>query len=126
MVKGVSTVMCQVSDMSRAAAFYRDVLGLTPGVASPYWSDFTAGSVKVGLHPPFQGSEAPYSIPGKGWILGFETDDIRDLRARVTQAGVHVSAGYHDVPGGAVMDFEDPDGNSMQAIQLGITSKDLA
>jgi predicted enzyme related to lactoylglutathione lyase len=126
MVKGVSTVLCQVADMNRATAFYRDVLGLTPGVSSPYWSDFQLGSVKLGLHPPFEGSEPPYALPNKGWILGIETDDIRGLRQRLVAAGGWVSSGFHDIPGGVVMDFRDPDGNPLQAVQHGVSAKDLA
>ena len=126
MIIGVSTVICQVADMDRATAFYRDVLGLTPGVSSPWWSDFTAGPVRIGLHPPFQGSTPPYAIKGKGWIIGLDTDDIRALREVVTKAGVRVTDGYHDVPGGVVLDFDDPDGNSIQAMQQGISAKDLA
>ena len=31
----VSIVICQVSEMDRSVAFYRDVLGLKPGNVSP-------------------------------------------------------------------------------------------
>jgi predicted enzyme related to lactoylglutathione lyase len=125
-INGVTIVICQVADMDRAVAFYRDTLGLSPQTQSPYWSDFAAGAVRIGLHPPFQGSEPPYAIPGKGWIVGLNTDDIRDLRERVSQAGVWVAGSYHDIPGGVVLDFADPDGNPLQAMQNGISSRDLA
>lgn len=61
---------------------------------------------------------------GSGWIFGIEVDDVAALRATLESANRAVG-GYHDVPGGAVIDFSDPDGNPIQAIQMGITSKDL-
>ena len=125
-VKSVSTVICQVADMNRSVAFYRDTLGLTPGHTTPYWSDFQIGTVKLGLHPPFQGSSAPLSVPGKGWVLGLEVDDLKGFRARLEVAGTEISGEYHDVPSGVLLEFYDPDGHAIQAIQYGATSKDLA
>ena len=126
MLKGLSVIMCQVSDMDRAVAFYRDVLGLKPGNVSPYWSDFEAGGAKIGLHPPLKGSEAPYSISGKGWIIGFATDDLAALKARLLESGAEIRDSYHDIPGGVILDFADPDGNALRAAQYGISAKDLA
>jgi predicted enzyme related to lactoylglutathione lyase len=118
------TLICQVSNMDRAVAFYRDVLGLTPGYNTPHWSDFKMGDTRIGLHPSFDGS--PVEPNGKGWVLGVATPDIRALRAKLEEAGVYVAKGYHDTPSGAVMDFHDPDGNALQAIQVGAKAKDLA
>jgi predicted enzyme related to lactoylglutathione lyase len=123
MVKALNTMLCQVSDVMRAVGFYRDVLGLTPGNVSPYWSDFELpGGTKIGLHPPFAVGKMP---DGSGWIHGIEVDDVVALRKAVEAAGQLVG-GYHDVPGGVVIDFADPDGNPIQAIQMGIYAKDLA
>jgi len=125
-ILSVNTILCQVADMDRAVAFYRDTLGLQPGNSSPYWSDFQLGAVTIGLHPPMRGSSPPYAVPLKGWILGFETDDLVELRARLTRGGMVVNGDYQDVPGGVVLDFTDPDGNAIEAIQTGATAADLA
>lgn len=125
MVKSVNTLLCQVSDMDRTVEFYRDVLGLTAGYTSPYWSDFKLGDIKIGLHPPFEGASKPYAVRGKGWIIGLNVNDILSFRARLQNAGVWVADEFHDIPGGVVLDFEDPDGNAMQAMQSGVSSKDL-
>ena len=109
MVKGVSVVLCQVADMDRAVAFYRDVLGLHAGHVTPYWSDFEAGSIKIGLHPPFKGSIPPFAVDGKGWIVGLETEDIRALKARLVEFGASIRRDLHDIPGGVILDFADPD-----------------
>lgn len=121
MVKCVNTILCQTADMDRAVAFYRDLLGLTPGVLSPYWSHFTVGGVNIGLHPPFAGG---MDEPKGGWILGIEVDDLRGLRATLEAAGTKCED-FHDIPGGCVMDFHDPDGNPIQALQSGAKAKDL-
>lgn len=126
MVTSVSTLLCQVSDMDRAVAFYRDVLGLKPGYTSPHWSDFKIGDIKIGLHPPFDGSSAPYSVRNKGWKIGLEVSDLAEFREKLKVAGVWTAAEYHDIPGGVILDFEDPDGNAMQAMQFGASAKDLA
>ena len=122
MVKGLSTILCQVSSVENAAAFYRDVLKLTPSFVSPGWGqiDFPGGG-SIGLHPPFKAGKSP---DGSGWIIGIEVESIVALKIALELAG-HWAGAYHDVPGGVVMDFFDPDGNPIQAIQRGVASGDL-
>jgi catechol 2,3-dioxygenase-like lactoylglutathione lyase family enzyme len=115
-------MMCQVASVEAAAVFYRDILGLTPGYVSPHWGDFTlADGSRIGLHPPFGAEKKP---DGSGWILGIEVESVAALREKLESAGHHVG-GYHDVPGGVVIDFADIDGNPIQAIQTGITVSQL-
>ncbi|MFI5385889.1 MAG: VOC family protein [Fimbriimonadales bacterium] len=121
MVKNIGIALCQVWDMDRAVAFYRDILGMTPGVVSPYWSDLTVGDFKIGLHPPFK--DGPTEV-GRGWILGVGVDDLRALRAALEATGTKCSD-FHDIPGGCVLDFADPDGNPIEAMQTGVSAKDL-
>ena len=107
--------MCQVADMKSAVEFYRAALGAEPETESPYWSSFRLGTVSIGLHPPFR--EASPGAGG-GWILGFEVDDLDAFRAHLYGMGAHIG-GQHEVPGGAVLEFNDPDGNALQAFQPG-------
>jgi predicted enzyme related to lactoylglutathione lyase len=120
MVKGLNTVICQVGDMDVAVAFYRDILGLTPGVVSPYWTDFDLGGARLGLHPAFRPSEG-----AGGWVIGLEVDDIVALRETLASGGFETTAEYHDTPSGVVLDFTDPFGNALQAIQFGLKASDL-
>jgi len=108
--------------METSTRFYRELLGLEPEVETPHWSSYMLGRVRIGLHPPFQ-----RSIAGTrgGWVLGVETGDLASLRRRLEAQGVSCAA-YHNVPGGVVMDFQDPDGNRLQAIQLGAKAESLA
>ena len=117
MVKRVDTLICQVADMDRAVAFYRDVLGLTPGYISPYWSDFRLGDIRIGLHPPMEGSTPPYGIYKKGWFLGIEVESVSALREKLLASGATVLSEFHQTPSGTVFDFSDPDGNVLQALE---------
>lgn len=117
----LDTIWCEVTDMERSIAFYRDLLGLTCAYESPYYTSFDLGNgVKLGLHP----SKTP---PGerKGWVIAFLTADVVALRAQLESAGAIVLPGYHDIPRGVVMDLRDPDGNRLQATQLGVKAKEL-
>jgi catechol 2,3-dioxygenase-like lactoylglutathione lyase family enzyme len=123
MLTRVHTIICEVQDMDASVQFYRDILGLQNEYSSPHWSSFRLGESRLGLHPPFQGGSA--EAKGGGWVLGVETDDISRLNLLLTEKGVATGA-YHDTPGGVVMDFQDPDGNRLQAIQPGMTAAKLS
>lgn len=125
MVIGPHTTWCQVSDMQRSVTFYRDVLGLTPGVVSPYWSDFALGGMKLGLHPRLTDAADPLGVEGKGWYLGLETDDLKALVAKVEGSEGAVVGGFHQTPSGVVATLVDPDGNPLQAVQPGSKMSDF-
>ena len=114
MLKGLHTLICEVSDMDRAVAFYGGVLGLPVTFTSPYWTSVSLGSARLGLHPPMGAG----TKDGGGWIVGVEVEDIAALRTHLNSNG-HKTGEYHDTPGGVVMDFTDPDGNRLQAMQVG-------
>lgn len=125
MIKGLHTTWCQTTDMDRSVAFYRDLLGLTPGMLSAYWSEFVVGANKIALHPTLAENEAPLGKAGRGWYLSLETDDLAGLKESLTRAGAKITDDFHDVPSGVVLTFEDPDGNPIQAIQTDVKSSDL-
>ncbi|MBA3726651.1 MAG: VOC family protein [Armatimonadetes bacterium] len=126
MITAFHTIWCQTSDMDKGIAFYRDILGLTPGYTSQYWTEFDVGGRKLALHHAMEGTETPLGQHQRGWCLGIQTDDIRELKMKLDQAGAKLHGAYHDTPNGVVMDFEDPDGNPIQAIQSGLSSGDMA
>ena len=123
MLKDLDVIMCNVTNMDAATAFYRDVLKMTPGHLTPYWSDFKLSGTRFGLHPA-QGGTTP-SEPSWGWSIGVLVDDIKAFRENLIASGVWVADQYHDVPGGVILDFRDPDGNPFMATQRGISTADL-
>ena len=105
--------------MERSIAFYRDVLGLTATYTSPYWSEFQVGQNRLGLHPKLKSASEPLGIYEKGWFLGIACSDLKALREKLDGAGAKIHGDYHAVPGGVVLDFVDPDGNTLEAFQEG-------
>lgn len=121
MQKGLDYVWCQVADMNRAVAFYRDVLGFPLLAESPFWSEFDLGNgLKLGLHPTIH-----EGTPKAGWAVTIQVDDLLECRAKLEAAGAHVG-GYDEIPNYALlMEFKDLDGNEMQLSQHGATKASL-
>jgi predicted enzyme related to lactoylglutathione lyase len=124
MVTGIGVLLVQTNNMQRSIQFYRDVLGLHVNYESEHWSEVILGGVRLGLHTPL-GHDAAKNVRGQGWIVGVEVDDIVAMREAVQSAGCWTSEAFHDIPGGVLFDFEDPDGYPMQATQQGLSVSDL-
>ena len=71
-----------VADMDKAVAFYRDKIGLTPKMTTPFWSEFATGDVTLALHP------ASAENPAGTTRLGFTTPDLASLHAGADAAGI--------------------------------------
>ncbi len=122
MLKQLNTLMVYVQDMPRAVGFYRDVLGLPLVMESPGWSQFDLGSgIALGLH----NAMGETRTPAPGWIPGFAVDDVRAMKQRLVEANASITQDYHDIPGGVVIEFTDPDGNHIDVAQQGISVADL-
>ena len=123
MQKGIDVVWCQVSEMSRAVAFYRDVLGFSLETESPYWSSLRVNdSLMIGLHPTIGDGGGSRR---NGWSLTIPVDDILAGRSALEAAGAKIGK-FEDVEGYAVLlDFEDLDGNPLQLAQRGATKASL-
>ncbi|WKZ79204.1 MAG: VOC family protein [Fimbriimonadaceae bacterium] len=124
MIGRVNVVFCFVTDMPRAVSFYRSLMETEPAFESSHWTEFFAGGLRVALH--LSSPESTAKSGPTGWVPCFECDDLRLLRERVEAAGVRFEREFHDTPSGAILAFADPDGNPLQAIQLGVQAKDLA
>lgn len=104
-------------DPAAVARFYSDVLGATVESDSDQWSQLRLGGVSLGIH------RKPAAI--ERWMPSFRVSDIAAVKAALERAGAPILRDFHDIPGGVVMAFEDPAGNPLQAVQLGITEADL-
>jgi len=102
--------MFQVSDLAKAAAFYRDALGLPQEVYSEEdgWAEFNCGNVTLSLHG---GNTLPENIAGGRIALAVE--DIQAAFTELKSKGVHVTR--EPVDYGVCQAFEvlDPDGNTV-------------
>ncbi len=114
-------IVIYVSDMERATAFYRDVLGLPLKFSTPGWTEFETGSVKIALHRS-NGGQAPAheGRPPAGVAhLAFVVPDIQQAYEELKARGAHFSmAPELQVTGNTLATLHDPDG-------LGITLQQI-
>jgi predicted enzyme related to lactoylglutathione lyase len=106
-IKDMAFVAYSVTDVPRAVAFYRDLIGLKPtSVAGEHWVEFEVGNTTFGI-----GHGAGIGIlPGSQFSATFEVDDLAAMRARLVAGGVQVSEMMHG-PKCQSCFVTDPDGN---------------
>jgi predicted enzyme related to lactoylglutathione lyase len=97
--------------------FYRDTLGLTARSVKPRFVNFEwAGfRLSVSVHDDVSGANHD---PLRS-MLNLAVEDIEAVHARLSAAGVEFSRPPEAEPwGGVVATFQDPDGNTLQLMQL--------
>lgn len=120
MIGKLTTIVLVVKDMDRSVAFYRDIVGLKVEMHTPYWSSLSAGNITLGLHPESAHAKA---APGMGCTFGFEVSDIHKVVGELKAKGVTVPMEPRDDGFGWLAIFNDPDGYSVQLVQLTAQSK---
>jgi predicted enzyme related to lactoylglutathione lyase len=99
------------------ARFYRDRLGLVPRTSKPDFINFDWAGVRlsIGVHDRVTGqSQDPLRI-----MVNFAVDDVGAVYARLTRDGVaFIRPPEAEAWGGDVATFADPDGNTLQLMQL--------
>ena len=111
MVDGVAAVWVPVTDMQRAVAFYRDVLGLDVNETDADWSEVDANGLKLGLNAREKAEQGG----GGGAVVSFQPEtSIDDEVQRLTQAGVSFTGGISDHEWGRIAPFRDTEGNDLQ------------
>jgi len=97
-----------VGDMTRAVAFYRDVVGLPLKFESPDWSEFSTGETTLALHP------ASDKNPVGKLEMGFGVLDLQDFFNTMTAKGVTFPlAPKKQEYGGLLAQFQDCEGVSV-------------
>ena len=121
MIGKLTTITLIVKDMNRSVAFYRDIVGLKLEMHTPYWSSLSAGNITLGLHP-----ESPHAkvAPGTGCTFGFEVADIQKVVQKLKAKDVPVPMEPRDDGFGWLAMFSDPDGYSVQLVQLATRSQE--
>lgn len=90
-VLGVDYVYFPVSDLEKATAFYRDVLGLTPTFSvGGMWGELQAGDTTVALHVE---DDAAIAAPDAGMrpSTAFACEDVAAMTERVRESGGSVA-----------------------------------
>jgi predicted enzyme related to lactoylglutathione lyase len=97
--------------------FYRDTLGLPPRSVKPDFINFDWGGVRlsIGIHDAVRGpSRDPLRV-----MVNLAVDDIGATYERLAGAGARFTRPPEPEDwGGHVATFVDPDGNTLQLLQL--------
>ena len=110
-----ANVTLLVSDMDRAIAFYRDVLGMK--LLGNYGSEFAeidAPGVRIGLHP---GGKLPLKEHSRHMSIGLRVDDLDAAKKTLETRGVK----FHKTPtdeGLRLAYFTDPDDNPLYLVEV--------
>lgn len=114
LIGGIETVYYRICNMDKAVAFYQDVLGLTlKNRAANDWAEFDAGGYDLAL----EGELATRPHQGGATVV-FRTDDIEALDAHFAAHDV-LRREVEDLGGAKLLEFYDPDGNRIIAMQAG-------
>ena len=113
-VTGLDLVFYWVTDMDRAVAFYRDMLGLSlTRRDGESWAEFDSGGRRFALHGVGEGQ----SVTPGGATAVFSVDDLDQSKQRLSGQGVSFDH-EGDVQGYArFASCHDPDGNTIQLIE---------
>ena len=120
MLIGVQDLYYNVSDMGRAVAFYRDVLGMRVLDTNPWWTSLDFFGSRLGLHGS-EGNPVPEIAhdehgPFAGAVLTLRSTDIDADADYLRRSGVAI-VGRSDNDWGRLVVFRDPDGNFLKLMQ---------
>ena len=109
-IRGVDFVMFPVSDLARAARFYRETLGLPQEVYSEewQWAEFDCGNLTLSL----KGASAPGET-GTAGRLALAVGDIQTACQEIERSGAHIVSGPTNNEVCWSLEILDPDGNRL-------------
>jgi predicted enzyme related to lactoylglutathione lyase len=115
MIRSIAFTIYPVSDIERAKAFYRDVVGLNePSTLHEAWVEFDVGGGTFALAT---GGEKLGIPPGSAFAVAFETDDVNAAFERLRASGANVDPVFES-PFCHACFARDPDGNRFTLHQL--------
>ncbi|HKW28183.1 MAG TPA: VOC family protein [Verrucomicrobiae bacterium] len=107
-IRGTDFVMFPVSDLARAAKFYREILGLPQEVYSEegQWAEFNCGNVTLSLKG---GETLPEKVPGGHIALA--VGDVQAACQELKRRGIQITKEPQDYGCCQAVEILDPDGN---------------
>ena len=103
-----------VSDMDKAVAFYKDVMGFPVKVRfENHWAEMDAGPITIGLHPAEKGARPKQG----GRTISCNVADIEKFVAEIKAKGAKVGKIQTPERGKFVM-ISDPDGNEIHVVEF--------
>lgn len=102
-----------VSDMKRAVAFYRDVLGLPLKFESSHWTEFATDGATLALHVsegPNPEQDAPQRLSAGRCRPGLGVADLDAFHKRMVEKNVPCIQEPKETFGARIAQYADPDG----------------
>jgi len=116
MIKTVWCVTFYVSDLTKAARFYEETLGLEKKYKFSSYVGFECGGIEIGLIPKPEELQASDTVAPS---VEFLVDDVDKFYDELKKKGVKFTKELHDEPwGGRQATFADPDGNILEIVQI--------
>ena len=116
MIINIAGVIIWTDDVERLAAFYRDVLEITPHSIQPNFVAFAWGNIRlnIGQHDRVLGeSKDPFRV-----MINLEVNDIHETYERLKDRHVpFIRPPNQQHWGGWIATFKDPDGNILQILE---------
>ncbi len=118
-IESLGHMVIKVGDMTRAEAFYRDVLGMTlcARMEDPHMAFFTMGNhhdfaiASVGADAE-RASDKAAGLAHVAFKIGNSLDQLREAKDHLEAAGVKTRTTDHEVTQSVY--FRDPDGNMLE------------
>lgn len=109
-IRATDFVMIPVSDLARAARFYRETLGLPQEVYSEesQWAEFSCGNVTLALHG---GAGPPQTT--SGICVALAVADVQAAAMELKDKGVRVMGEPVDYGVCRAVEILDPDGHTL-------------
>jgi catechol 2,3-dioxygenase-like lactoylglutathione lyase family enzyme len=109
-VRGTDFIVYRVSDIARAARFYREILGLPQEMYSKQWqwAEFNCGNVTLSLNG---GAKLPKKLAGGRIALAVK--NVRAASAELKKKRVRILKEPQDYKVCWAMEVADPDGNGV-------------
>ena len=108
MTKSIAFTVYPVTDLNRAIAFYRDVVGLGEAtMLNERWAEFDVSGSTFAVAT---GGEQIGIQPGTGFSVGFEVDDVNEAVQKVRDRGLEAGDPF-EAHGCHASFAHDPDGN---------------
>lgn len=101
------------SDMKRAVAFYRDIVGIPLKFESPGWSEFETDGATLALHrtgTPASRPDGPDLEPAGACRPGFQVPDLDAFHRRMIANNVRCAEEPAITFGSKIAQYVDPDG----------------
>jgi lactoylglutathione lyase len=109
----VNYVIIFVSDMKKAASFYRDVLGMPLKFQSPGWTEFDTEGATVALHASEganPGGDNGRESPAGRCRPGLRVPNLDEFHRKMVERKVTCLQEPKEVFGSRIAQYADPDG----------------